>query len=36
MGALSSAIVPALAAGLAIERGFQFPYRRIGRMLERA
>ena len=36
MGALSAAILPALAAGLAIERGFQFPDWRIGRMLERA
>jgi hypothetical protein len=36
MGALAAAIVPAFAAGLAIERGFQFPYRRIGRMLEGA
>src|ERR1700676_3493714 len=34
--ALPPAVVPAFAAGLAIQRGFQFPDRFIRRMLERA
>jgi hypothetical protein len=36
MRTLPPAIMPALAVRLAIERGFQFPDRRIRRMTERA
>src|SRR5258706_10515764 len=34
--AVDGCVVPAFAAGLAIQRGLQFPDRRIRRMLERA
>jgi hypothetical protein len=36
MRPLPAAVVPALTAGLTIERGLQFPDRRFRRMVERA